>query len=240
MPFPKRRYSYQSCAPFIARLRQFLCVHAEKIIDIEYEGECYYYNSMNPKDRAEFEALYPIPASAGFIRIVPHETGIFIYFVKEADGYRPTVSKTHFRLPKLSHLITLVPSDFFTFFSILDTSNSLTNDTISLNLPAANINSIPPILQPFFILLRTNYRINPDFADKKWTQREHVTTIASHPSIDELSQLHCMQLLTLTQNADLTYFPTETALALEIEEFEEQDEDPRYCYPPRIITHLCH
>jgi hypothetical protein len=171
--------------------------------------------------------------ASGFLQVVPFSgDSIALYFKETADGPAPTVSPTHIRLPKLSHLISLCPDDFFALLRLIHHSkkNAL-GDALSLNPPDAGIsNWTESILNPFFTKLRTNYRMNPDYCDKKWTDRQHIARVASlFPSRE--THLSAMQFLTAMQNTDLLYFPLDAANDLEIDEPEQINND--YCVPPR-------
>jgi hypothetical protein len=224
----RNRFSYQDCAPRIKLLRDHLQKHAKLITDVEFQCEAYFVDSPDPLIRQEFQSLYALPCAGGFVRLAPLGDGTLVIFNPEADGAQPTVSRTHIRLPKLSHLITLSPSDFFLFMRLIATAaNSNAVDVIKLNPPAAGVNAVPAILDPFFFLVRVNYRITPEYADHKWTLRGSIHKVAF---LDETrdNQLAAMQYLTALQNPDLLYFPLEAAIDLELD-WEQMDDD--YCIP---------
>lgn len=154
---------------------------------------------------------------------------LLFWIADDVGGFDMSVSRTHIRLPKLSHLITLTPDDFFLLFRILATSSRATSNALSLDLSAADCEDFESsIIYPFFEILKTNYRISKDYMDKKWTPNEVIALIASlEPTRD--NQLSAMQYLTAIQNSDLLYFPVETVVELQLDWDQVSDE---YCVPP--------
>lgn len=158
--------------------------------------------------------------------------GTFCITINEkAEGQKPTISPSHIRLPKLSYLITFTPEDFFMLFRLLATArNTPAKDSLALNPPAAGIESLATTpLDPFFLLMRTNYKMNPEYADKKWTSREAIKFVSQlEPTRD--NQLSAMQYLTALQNPDILYFPIDTSVELQLD-WEQVSDD--YCLPPQ-------
>lgn len=154
-----------------------------------------------------------------------------ITLTEKADGPKATISPSHIRLPKLSYLITFTPEDFFCLFRLLATAhNTPSKDSLSLNPPAAGIDSLETSpLAPFFILMKVNYRMNPEYVDHKWTSREAIEFVSTlEPTRD--NQLSAMQYLTALQNDDILYFPITTSIELQLE-WEQVSDD--YCLPPQ-------
>ncbi|NLV87636.1 MAG: hypothetical protein GX025_10560, partial [Clostridiales bacterium] len=60
-----------------------------------------------------------------------------------------------------------------------------------------------------------NYRMNTDFCDKKWTSRDVISSVAFKAPTRK-NQLAVMQYLTAIQNPDVTHFPIEAAIDLEL------------------------
>lgn len=230
--FYKSRYSYEDAAPHIQKLREFLALNTKRLInEDDPDREWYHYGPDNVKveHRAVFNKLFALVEAGGFVKRIPCEDGIIILVSESADGKMPTVTDSHVRLPKLSHLITLTPDDFFAIFRLISTAKKTqTPDALNLNFPAAGLQSLAKSsLSQFFTLMRTNYRINPDYADRKWTERKSLNFIANlEPTRD--NQLSAMQYLTALQNKDLLYFPIETAIELELDWQQVSDD---YCVP---------
>jgi hypothetical protein len=181
--------------------------------------------------REKYANLFAFLIESKFADYSPMGGGTYaFYWCKEASGGLITVSKTHVRLPKLSHLITLVPRDFFTLIRLVTTAkNTQTMDSLSLNPPAVGIQVFEqsPLYQ-FFTVLRVNYRFNVEYADRKWTPRAILNEIAAlEPSRE--THLSAMQYLTAQQNDDLLYFPADAAVDFEWE-LEPINDD--YVVPP--------
>lgn len=169
---------------------------------------------------------------ANFAQFIPWETDAsvgIIYINEKADGQMQTISPSHVRLPKLSHLICLTPEDFFGLLRILDTAkNTQQGNSLALNPAAAGYSSIDnSSLYPYFTKMRVNYRMNTDYCDRKWTRREDIHFLAPlQPTRD--NQLSAMQYITAQQNNDLLYFPVESVVNLELDWPQATDE---YCIP---------
>lgn len=229
----RSKYSFEDAAPIIDKLRRILQEHGKRLINEDSDRlEWYFIATPAPLHVMQEINKYNIYLQAGgFTKIVPTEGGTFIIFNPEANGRTPTVSSTHIRLPKLSHLITLTPSDFFTLLRLLNTAKpTYVGAALQLNLPAAGIDDFPRhILYQFFTMLRTNYVMNVDLADSKWTPRAELPRIANLQPTRE-NQLVAMQYLTSNQNKDLLYFPVDSMIDLDLE-WEQLNND--YARPPR-------
>lgn len=154
---------------------------------------------------------------------------LIFWIAKDIHSFEMSVSPGFIRLPKLSHLITLTPEDFFALFRILATSTRATTNSLALNPHLAGVQDFSSsILFPFFELLKTNFRISKEYMDKKWTPNEAIALVAAlEPTRD--NQFSAMQYLTAIQNSDLLYFPVETVVELQLD-WDQVSED--YCVPP--------
>lgn len=233
MPFYKKKITYDEIAPHIQKFRTWMRNNCPVIQEYAEDLDITEAFLIGPEQRPEYHRNIKILSflfESKFVQVVPLEDdcGIF-YWYKVADGQQQTISPTHLRLPKLSHLITLTPIDFFTLLRLISTSKKTpAGDSISLNVAAAGIQSLEKsCLNQFFTKLRTNYRVNPDYADRKWTDRTAIDHVA-RLSPNRENQLMAMQFLTAIQNNDLLYFPLETSLDLELD-WEQMDND--YCIP---------
>lgn len=237
MAYYRRRATYADFAPFIQQTRLTLRNRFPVVPDYDSDfGEAFLVDFPNHEapyeDTPLINTIYNLQAS-GYVTLSPFgKSGfpILLCLNTKADGPKPTITRSHIRLPKLSNLITLTPDDFFLLFRLL--SGSHTNgpgDSLILNFPAAGIDNLShSTLLPFFMPLITTYRMNPDYCDKKWTSREVIDFIAAlEPTRD--NQLSAMQYLTAMQNPDLLYFPVETSVELELDWEQTTDE---YCVPP--------
>lgn len=233
MAFYRSKYTYEDAAPLIQKFKGILNQSAHRVINEEDEdmrNEWYFFTGKVPEDGLlQFRKLFAYLERGGFIKGVPTDGGLFIIFNESANGKTPTVSPSHVRLPKLSHLITLVPEDFFALIRLVYTAKSpAPGVALQLNPPAAGITDLThhPISQ-FFTLLKTNYRMNTDYADRKWTRRDALSLIADlEPTRD--NQLSAMQYLTALQNSDLLYFPVDTRIELDLDWTQVSDD---YCIP---------
>lgn len=237
MPFYGRRVTYEDFAPHVKKLRDHLrrsttCLCEDNEMD-DNIVDCYLVDNNQihficQTYYKEWNAL----RSAKYLDFVPwgRVGGGVIYFYKEANGPVQTVSPTHIRLPKLSNLITLCPEDFFALLRIIaGAKNTPSKDSLSLNPAAVGIDDLSTsTLDPFFSKVRVNYRLNPEYTDKKWTDREVIAFLAKlDPTRD--NQFSAMQYLTVMQNSDLLYFPVETAIDLELDWQQVSDD---YVIPP--------
>lgn len=235
MPYYRRHLTFDEVAPHIQKLRLWLRQNCPVIK--EYEGdyceEAFFFDEAQMHNMiAEFNKELYICQNAGFAEFLPFTSDgkVGVALIKQsADGPMVTVTPTHIRLPKLSHLICLTPEDFFGLLRICNTAkNTQTGNSLMLNPAAAGYTSVETSpLYPFFTKMRVNYRMNPDYADKKWTSREDIKFLAAQdPSRD--MHLSAMQYLTAAQNADLLYFPMESVVQLELDWQQATDE---YCVP---------
>lgn len=236
MPFYRKRLSYDEVAPAIQKFRDYLRLHApvaRELSDHDTEAFLISQNLFNSilKD-PQTTNIYGFMLTAKYLTLTPFDNklGYLLTINQNAEGTQPTVAPDYLRLPKLSHLITLTPDDFFLFMRLISTSKKTSaGDSMSLNPAAAGCRDIhTTALNMFFTKLRTNYRLNPDYADRKWTARDDVIFISNLEPNRE-NQLMAMQYLTATQNIDLMYFPMETSLDLELD-WEQLNND--YCVPP--------
>ncbi len=162
----------------------------------------------------------------------PTEPGYLVYFPEDESVPKPTISKSHVRLPKLSFLVTLIPEDFFAILKIVAEAKTMSPTTIAINPMVAGIHDLErsPI-GVFFSLVRTNYRMNADYADRKWTAFSDIKAVADLNPTPE-NQLYAIQYLTALQNDDIQYFPTESMINLDIGlDWPQMDND--YVVPPQ-------
>lgn len=170
-----------------------------------------------------------------FMDVLPlGNEGFYLYSTRGAEGKIQTVTRTHVRLPKLSHLITLCPRDFFLLLNLIATAkNTQTGDSLALNPAACGVTDINnTAVGQFFTKMRVNYRINDDYCDRKWTPRDAISFLAKLEPTQE-NHLAAMQYLTVLQNDDILYFPIESMVNLELS-WEQIDDD--YCVPPESVT----
>lgn len=234
MPFYKRRFTQEELAPHIQKFKLFLRTNSSVVQDLTDTNQEGFLLTKDTFDKMKKDDslynMYSFLVGANHAYLVPFDYNNVAYFFKEsADGPVATVSSTHIRMPKLSHLITLTPHDFFALLRLVSTSKKTpAGDSLSLNPAAAGLQSLEQsTLTQFFTKLRTNYRMNPDYADRKWTVKDCVSRVADLEPTRE-NQLMAMQYLTAMQNSDLLYFPLETSIDLELE-WEQMDDN--YCVP---------
>lgn len=235
MPYYRRHLTFDEVAPHIQKLRLWLRQNCPVVK--EYQGEfceeAFLFDESQSKTLLEtFRRELFICQNAGYSEFIPLTTDRSIGVVlmkKSADGPMTTVTPTHVRLPKLSHLICLTPEDFFGLMRIINTAkNTQTGNSLMLNPAAAGYDSIETSpLYPFFTKMRVNYRMNPEYADKKWTSREVIKFLAGL-EVTRDTHLSAMQYLTVCQNNDLLYFPMESVIQLELDWQQATDE---YCVP---------
>jgi len=186
---------------------------------------------QNAKDgsQALVEAYMPMWYS-GYTQIYPSESG-YMLLISDDNRRGITVSKTHIRLPKLSHLITLIPEDFFTLLNLIATAAPAppTYNYLSLRTAQCGVHNLETHnLSLFFTRAVTNYKINPEIANPKWLPLKSIKQMATlTPTLTH--QLQVMQYFTALQNEDVYYFPLETALELELSPIEEMVDG--YCIP---------
>lgn len=233
MPFYRRRLTYDEVAPIIQKLRLWLRMNCVCVKEYEDGVEAFIVSAEDYTHcREQFNNQLFVAQNGGYCEFVPWFTkdGIgLLTFNEKADGPAQTVSPTHIKLPKLSHLITLTPNDFFKLLLLVATSKvGQPGASMLLNPAAANIDQFEQSpLYPYFTKLRTNYRMNPEYADKKWTPREDVKLVANLEPTPS-NQLTAMQYLTARQNNDLLYFPVEAVVDLELPWQQITDD---YCLP---------
>lgn len=232
MPFYRRKVTYDELAPLVQQFRDFLRQNCSLVKEAdEYSQEVFLVDKKESnRIRVTFEKSWNALACAGFLEAVPFDYNhIMVYFYEQADGPVQTVTPTHVRLPKLSYLITLCPEDFFALLRLVATAkNTQSQNSLSLNPPAAGLTSLSNSpLEPFFTKLRTNYRFNIDYSDRKWTPRDAIKYLADLDATRD-NQLSAMQYLTALQNPDLLYFPIETSIELELDWQQISDD---YCVP---------
>lgn len=235
MPFYRKRVTYDEIAPVMQKYREYLRANAVTLREQttnEMEAFLVTPSLFQEIIKGPHSNVHALMITAKYMVVIPYDNtiGYAFYLSETAEGSTPTVAPDYFRLPKLSYLITLTPHDFFTFLKLVATSKRTSSgDAMSLNFPAAGIRDLfHTSLGQFFVKLRTNYRLNPDYADRKWTAKSDVIAIADLPP-DRDAQLMAMQYLTATQNIDLMYFPLETALDLDLD-WEQMNND--YAIPP--------
>lgn len=224
-------FSTEQAKQFIVRFRSFLQKRAKRIVNKELsaEFEWYFYPTSNdPNLLKEIQQYVVYLKAAGFIKILPTDGGLFIIIDPRANGRTPTVSLTHLRLPKTDHLLTLTPEDFFAFIRLLTTAKITSSCSLALNLAAAGIDSFSshPIY-PYFLLLKSNYVLNPDYIEGNWTRKVELERLEKLSPTRE-NQLIALQYIVGISNKKILYFPTETMLDLELDWPELTD---IYCVP---------
>lgn len=232
MPFYKKRISYEQLTPMVNKFMESVRRMCPVIQEAGDDGQEVFL--VDKSAASEFSALYMAEYKAlsmsGMITQVPlGASKALFYFDPNVNFTPPTVSLNYVRLPKLSFLITLVPEDFFLLMRLITTArNTPQKDALSLDPAACGIPSIESSsLSPFFTKLRINYRMTPEYCDKKWTPRYAIEQIADlDPTRD--NQLTVMQYFTVMQNQDLIYFPIEAMITLNLE-WEQMNDD--YCIP---------
>lgn len=233
MPFYRKRISFDEIAPLTQKFRTWMrnsCTVAQEMSE-EYD-EVFYLNKENldyMKDK--FYPLYSFLLVSKFILVAPLSPDVLIIFWnKRAEGIEPTVTRTHIRLPKLSHLITLTAEDFFSFIRVVHKSKiTAAGDSLTLCLPEAGVQNLNTTnFAHFFQILRINYRMCLDYTDRKWTSRDAIKTIAAFTPTTE-AHFAAMQYLTALQNPDLLYFPETAAIELEL---DLESTAPGYTAPP--------
>ena len=150
-----------------------------------------------------------------------------ITFMEQKGLYMPTVTKGYIRLPKLSHLITLTPEDFFLLLRLLHNAKpSFDGTSLSIDQAKEGIMCAldETIIRAFFEKLKVNYRMNLDYADKKWTDKNDIAAVADLEPTRE-NQLIAMQYFTARQNDDILYFPADSAIDLEIGDWQQLTDD---------------
>lgn len=238
MRFARKKVSMAEVQKLLPPIQRYLRQNCSLLEDIEtsrseYFSECYLMTGaqLNELYHANYGAMATLEL-ARVVGIAPcndDRSQILLWIASEIGGFDASVTPGYIRLPKLSHLITLTPEDFFALFRILANARRATNNSLAIDTTVAGIIDFQSsILFPFFELLKTNYRISKEYMDKKWTPNEAIALIAAlEPTRD--NQLSAMQYLTAIQNSDLLYFPVETVVELQLD-WDQVSED--YCVPP--------
>lgn len=168
--------------------------------------------------------------SSGMLTVYPYTTSqVLLIFNPNRGDYSPTVTKEFCRLPKLSHLVTLTPEDFFLLLDAVAAAKPAppSHNSLALNPTILNPSS-HPTLSKFFSLLKTNYRFNPTYSDKKWTSYADIQFLSALSPTFE-NQFLAIQYLTAVQNDDLIHFPLSSAVDLEL---DWPQIAPDYCTRP--------
>ncbi len=223
MSFYTKRASYADYRTRLTGLRTYLRTHG-KVINIDdpnITGEVYLFDSDAEEAIELFYKQYGVLRYTDMVYIMPFygtpdNPGFLIYFPEDDTVPKPTVSKSHIRLPKLSFLVTLIPDDFFAILKIIAEARPASPTTLTIDPMVANIHDLGrSSIGVFFTLLKTNYRMNADYADRKWTAFADIKAVADlEPTRD--NQLSAIQYLTALQNDDLVYFPVESMINLDI------------------------
>lgn len=233
MPYYRKQLTYDEIAPYAQKMLLWLRQNCPVVK--EYEEGCEIFFMDKTKMDAmwsQHQNVFAVMQARGWCEFVPWTTdrsiGIVIFF-PDSEGPKPTITPTHVRLPKLSHLITLTPEDFFALFKLISTAkNTQTGNSLMLNTAAAGVENLATSpLFPFFTKLRVNYRMNETYADAKWTSRDDIKFLAGLEQTRD-NQFSAMQFLTARQNKDLMYFPMETVIDLELDWPQVTDD---YCLP---------
>lgn len=233
MAYYRRHMTYNEIAPYVQRLRVWLRTNCAVCREYEeYGDEAFFFDEKQLHTMGQdYRHWLYVLESANMAQYIPYiaDRSIGCIVINErADGEKPTVSKTHIRLPSIRHLATLTPEDFFNFLKIIAGAQMTQTASLTINPTAVGIDSIDESsLFPFFQKVRTNYRINVDFADKRWTSFEDVKFLAAlEPTRD--NQFSAIQYLLVRREKDVLYFPAETVVQLELDWQQVTDE---YCIP---------
>ncbi len=172
----------------------------------------------------------------------PNNTKIALYWRETGDSSVsvPTMMKGMVRMPKLSHLITLTPEDFFTIVKLIYNAKSehgndrfkldLTCVGLDLELLEMNGGAQLQLINRFFRKLKVNYMINPQIAMQQWMQKSDLETIIDLEPTTE-NQLYAIQYITASSQNDVYFFPTDSAIELELD--WEQTNDDKYVIRPQ-------
>lgn len=236
MPFYRKQLTYEEIAPYAQKMLLWLRQNCPVVreYDEDYELEAFLLDAETARTTwVQHRNVFSVLQQRNWADFIPFTTdrsvGMLLFY-PEVNGPKQSVSPTHIKLPKLSHLITLTPDDFFALFRILDTAkNTQTGNSLMLNPAAAGVqNLLTSPLYPFFTKLRVNYRMCEEYMGNKWTRRSDIKFIAGlEPTRD--NQFSAMQYLTARQNKDLMYFPVDTVVQLELDCQQLTDD---YCVPP--------
>lgn len=240
--FNRFNYTYQQAQPILAEVERYLSAYAEKVpeCDNPYNDRYNIYIFENRKNFAmkkEMGYQMKVLFYAGWMEEIPwtpFETALFVHKQASDDGTL-TLSKSHVRLPQLSHLITLTPKDFFLFFQTIADQREL----LCFELTEEDI---PQQFQMWFSKYYKGQRINSKIADRKWVPRYVIDTVAGmmpgeiQTEEEEIAaqqaQLAAMQYITVMRDDSLITVPVTTVLALELEWEQIKDNtgaDTDYC-----------
>lgn len=170
----------------------------------------------------------------------PANTKVAIFWTEKGDKVElPTVLEKSLRIPKLSHLITLTPEDFFLVIRILYTSKIINGRYLKLNLNAAGLDEdnlyddtsdVNNIITTFFKKAKVNYTIRTEVAMKQWIKQSDLQVLAElEPT--PTNHLYAMQYITAMTQKDVYFFPTDSAVELALD--WEQSADERYVLRPQ-------
>jgi len=224
-------FTYEQAQPVLAEVERYLSAHAAKVI----EADNAFLDSHNIYIIHNLKAL-PMKKELGYqmktlfyagwieeVPWTPTESALFVHKQGHSNGTM-TLSKSHVRLPQLSHLITLTPKHFIQFFEMLAGQR----DLLYFELEEADI---PAQFQFWFSKYYKGQRINSKIADKKWVPRYVIDTIAALEPTKEM-QLAAMQYITVMRDETLVAIPSDTVIDLELDWKQIKDEDDNdtdYC-----------
>ena len=223
MAFYKKRADFHTientCEPLLLFLRQncYMIKEEDGTASLWGVREAFYADkSAMDKITTLYKNINGLMRLGHFIEVAPLNyqwTEVMIFVLEDKETFLPTVSKSHVRLPKLSHLITLTPEDFFAVFKYIAAGQ---NVAFGNSFKVSSEIALSGAIAPFFVTNDKTWRTNPEYADRKWTTKEDIAFIADlEPT--ELNQLYAMQYLTARQNPDIMYFPVEAAVGLELD-----------------------
>lgn len=236
MAFYRKLITYEDVEPHLKRVKKFLRENGELVNFPNEDGYELFVFDEKPGNLAfdKFSTEMMLLMGGRFIQLIPLEPKRYMISVSDMRaGYEQTISPTFIRLPKLSHLISLVPEDFFKLMRLIgDSKISQTKNSIQLDLIKEGLAGVleESNIGHFFQLVRSNYRINTEYADKKWTSFEDIRMLAKLEPTRE-NHFSAMQYLTVRQNQDVMYFPIDSAVDLELSDWQQISEDyviPQY------------
>lgn len=223
MSFYRKRANYQTieqqCEPILNYMRaNCYVIKTDETPPDSGIREAFILNQEQMQDiDSKFKNLRYILRLGDFMEVAPLNnqwSELVCYVLEGKKTFTATASRTHVRLPKLSHLITLSPDDFFCLFKAIAASTNVSyGNTFSI---PGDVPISPVVAQFFTTESGKSWRPSEEYADKKWTTKEDIAFIAAlDPTRD--NQFAAMQYLTVRQNSDILYFPLESAIALELE-----------------------
>lgn len=230
MAFYRRLATYKDVEPYIQEFLKFLRKNGKLINNPAQDGfESFLFDGDNTfAVKRAFMDQYDILRFGRYLTTAPvGPESYIITFCPQKGLYMPTVTKGYIRLPKLSHMITLTPEDFFLLLRLIDHSKPSGDGTaISIDQAKEGIMCAldETIIGAFFEKLKVNYRMNLDYADKKWTDKNDIAAVADLEPTRE-NQLIAMQYFTARQNDDILYFPADSAIDLEIGDWQQLTDD---------------